>query len=209
MEDTDFGAPLQEAFESLKDYFDQLLEYNKLVMGKKAGEFFAFTMLFVWLGLLAALILVFLSFAFVWWFSGMGFGETYVGYLIVSLFYFLLGLLIFIYREKLIFNPIRKLLGNILYEDDEEEADEAIHFSTKELLDHKIIKSKKSLQYKEAEMKKHFSGLGETYTFSSISQKLFKTAYQSIMTTSNIARFTYLLVRKLKSGKKKKHKEIT
>ena len=207
MENTNFGAPLKEAFDSLKVYIDQQVKYNKLLLGKKMGNVAYYGTLLFLFGFLASLILIFLSFGFVWWFSDSGYGDTYIGFLLISLFYAILGTIIYLTRKRLIAKPIRKILGNILCDQEDEDHDVTINFSSLELLNHKIHKSKLSLEEQEKVMKEHFSGLGEAYTVFSISQRLLKSVYQSAMTTSNIARFTYLLVQRLKGGKKKKHKK--
>ena len=207
MEDFDFGAPLKETLETLKVYIDRQVRYNKLLLGKKLGEASYYGVLLVLFAFLASLILIFLSFAFVWWYANSGYGETHIGFLIISLFYTLIGVVIYLARNRLIGNPIRKGLGSILY--DEEEADhvDTIHFNSIELLNHKIHKSKVNLEDQEEVLKEQFAGLGEAYTFMSISQRLIKNAYQSVLTTSTVARFTYLLVKRLKEGKKKNRKK--
>lgn len=204
MENTDFGTPLKETLESLRIYIDRQIEHNKLLLGKKLGELSAYVALLFILSFLATLILIFISFAFVWWFSGKSYGETYIGFLIVAVFYALLGVVVYLSRNRLIFGPIRKLLGSILYDEENDEGNETIHFSSLALLNYKIQKSKESLEKQEEILKEQFAGLGEAYTFTSISQRMLKNAYQSIMTTSNVARFTYLLIKRLKGGKKKK-----
>ncbi len=206
MENIDFGAPLKETLETLKVYIDRQVQYNKLLLGKKLGEAAYYGTLLLMFSFLAVLILLFLSFGFAWWYSDSGYGEIHTGFFIISLFYVLIGFIIFLGRNKLIANPIRKILGSILYEE-EEDHNETIHFSKKELLDHKIHKSKANLEEQEEILKEQFAGLGEAYTFTSISQRMIKNAYQSVMTTSNIARFTYLMVQRLKGGKKKKQKK--
>jgi hypothetical protein len=207
MDDTNFGGPLQEVAESLKNYFDQQIHYQKLKLGKKMGEVSAYVTLFFIIGFLSTLALIFLSFAFVWWYAGTHAGEMFIGYLIVTAFYALLIVLIYLLRFKIIFNPIRKLLGSILYDKEDDDHADTIHFSSFELLNHKIHKSREALNEQENVLKEQLSGLGEAYTFTSISQRLIKNAYQSVMTTSNVARFTYLLVQRIKGGKKKKRKK--
>jgi len=208
MEHTDFGGPLKETLESLRVYIDQQIDYNKLLLGKKLGEMFSYITLFLLLGFLATLVLIFLSFGIVYWLADSKYISTHFAFLIVALFYILLALLIYLLRERMIFGPIRKLMGGILYDDESEENDETIQFSTSELLNHKIQKSKAELKKQENVLKEQLEGLGEAYTFTSISQRMLKNAYQSIMTTSNIARFTYMMVQRLKGGSKKnKRKE--
>lgn len=207
MENIDFGAPLKETLETLKNYIDRQVQYNKLLLGKKLGEAAYYSTLLLMFSFLGVLILIFLSFGFVWWFSDKGYGAMHIGFLIISLFYALVGIVIYLSRNRLIANPIRKILGNILYDEADDDHNVTINFSSTELLNHKIQKSKKNLDEQEEILKEQFSGLGEAYTFTSISQRMLKNAYQSVMTTSNIARFTYLMVQRLKGGKKKKQKK--
>jgi hypothetical protein len=207
MEDTNFGEPLKEVVESLRSYLDQQIHYQKLKLGKKMGEVSAYVTLFFIIGFLLTLALIFLSFAFVWWYAGTHAGEMFIGYLIVTAFYVLLMVLIYLLRYKIIFNPIRRLLSSILYDKEDDDHAETIHFSSFELLNHKIHKSKEALLDQENILKEQLAGLGEAYTFTSISQRLIKSAYQSAITTSNVARFTYLLVQRLKGGKKRKRKK--
>ena len=207
MEDTNFGEPLKEVVESLRSYLDQQIHYQKLKLGKKMGEVSAYVTLFFIIGFLLTLALIFLSFAFVWWYAGTHAGEMFIGYLIVTAFYVLLMVLIYLLRYKIIFNPIRRLLSSILYDKEDDDHAETIHFSSFELLNHKIHKSKEALLDQENILKEQLAGLSEAYTFTSISQRLIKSAYQSAITTSNVARFTYLLVQRLKGGKKRKRKK--
>jgi len=207
MEDTNFGAPLKETLETLKTYIDRQVQYNKLLLGKKLGEAAYYSTLLLMFSFLAVLILIFLSFGFVWWFSESGYGEIHTGFFVISLFYAILGVVIYFVRNWLIANPIRKILVKILYDDGDDDHKLTINFSNIELLNHKIHKSKEALQEQEEVLKEQFSGLGDAYTFTSISQRLIKNAYQSVMTTSNVARFTYTLVKYLKGGKKKKGKK--
>lgn len=207
MENSDFGAPLKEALESLRVYIDQQIDYNKLLLGKKMGAIFSYVTLFLLLGFLATLVLIFLSFGIVYWLADSEYISTHFAFLIVAFFYILIAVVIFTWREKIIFGPIRKLLGSILYDDESAENDETIQFSSSELLNHKIKKSKAELEKQEEILKVQLEELGEAYTFTSISQRMLKNAYQSLMTTSNIARFTYLMVQRLKGGKKKKQKK--
>jgi len=207
MENINFGEPLKEVLNNLKIYIDRQVQYNKLLLGKKLGEAAYYGTLLIVFGFLAAIILIFLSFGFVWWFSESGYGATHTGFLIISLFYALVGFIIYLARKQILGNPIRKLLGEILYEEDEEDDNQSSHFSSMELLNHRIHRSKEKIERQEEVLKEQFSGLGEAYTFTSISQKLIRHAYQSVMTTSNVARFTYSLVKYLKGGKKKKNKK--
>jgi len=207
MEEVNFGGPLKEVVESLKNYLDHQIQYQKLKLGKKLGEVSAYVTLFFIIGFLSTLALIFLSFAFVWWYAGTHAGEMFIGYLIVTAFYVLLIVLIFLLRHKIIFNPIRKLLSNILYDKEDDDHADTIHFSSFELLNHKIHKSKEALIEQEDVLKEQLAGLSEAYTFTSISQRLLRSAYQSMMTTSNVARFTYLMVQRLKGKKKKREKE--
>ena len=200
MEKEDFNAPLRNAIEGIKSYVAQQLAYNKLLLSKKMTELSAHLVLFLLIFGISGFVLFFLSFAFANWYA-YHYGEVFVGYLILVAFYFLLALIIYLFRNKLIFNPIRKITGGILFSDADEK-DVAEAFSTVESLNLQIIKSREKLKKEEEVLKAEIDALSEMYTLPNILQQFARNAYASVLTTSNIARVTYFLVQKLKRKKK-------
>jgi len=202
MENIDLGTPLKETIEGLRKYIDQLLGYNKLVFAKKVGELSSYLTLLIALGFLSTLALIFLSFGFVWWFSEGQAEKMYLGFLIVAGSYIFIAILLFLLRKKLIFDPINKALGNVMFTDvDDEQRNEV--FESAEMFDAKIKNAKERLTVKEKELNNLVENLGEKYTFKNIGKQLLQNAYNSIVTTSNIAKMAFNLVQNLQKRKRK------
>lgn len=200
MEKEDFGAPLRNTVEGIKLYVAQQVAYNKLLLSKKMTELSARMVLFLLILGISGFILLFLSFAFANWYE-YHYGELFVGYLILVAFYLLLVLVIYFFRKELIFNPIRKITGGILFsESDEKDVAEA--FKSVENLNLQIVKARERLQKEEEDLKADIDALSEFYSLSNIFQQFTKNAFSTFLTTSNIARVTFFLVQKLKRKKK-------
>ncbi len=201
MEKEDFSEPLRNSIEGIKSYVAQQLAYNKLVLAKKMTELSARLVLFLLVFGISGLILLFLSFAFANWYA-YNYGELFVGYLILVAFYFLLAAIIYIFRKQLIFTPIRTITGNILFSE-EDDQDMTSSFSSMESLNAQIKKSREDLKQEEENLREALDELSQKFTLPNILQQTAKSAYESIMTTSNIARLTYFIVHKLKRKKKR------
>jgi hypothetical protein len=76
-------------------------------------------------------------------------------------------------------------------------------FSSMESLNAQIKKSREDLKREEENLREALDELSQTFTLPNILQQTAKSAYASIMTTSNIARLTYFIVHKLKRKKKR------
>ena len=209
MENIDLGTPVKETIEGVRSYVDQLIDYNKLIFTKKMGVLSSYLTLLIALGFLSTLALIFLSFGFVWWYSGEKSGERYVGFLIVAGFYIFIAAIVFFFRERLIFKPLRKSFGNVMFSDLETSQDH-LAFDSSEMLDAKIEQAKEELTVKETELNDMLADLGEQFTFKNISKQLFQSAYSSFVTTSNIVKLGFSLMSRLqsKSSKKKRKKRL-
>ncbi len=203
MENADFAKPLKETIEDLRSYIDELVGYNKLIFTKKIGELASYLTLLIALGFLSTLVLIFLSFGFVWWYSGTEIGERYIGFLIVAGFYVFIALILAVFREKLIFKPIRKAFGNVIFSDVNANTKNEV-FANSEMLDARIQNAKDILQETEKKLNGTIANLGKNYTLSSISKQIFQNAYNSIVTTSNIAKLAFTLIQKIQKRKSKR-----
>lgn len=203
MDNIDLSTPLKESLEGLRKYIDHLVNYNKLVFTKKIGEVSSYLTLFIALGFLSTLTLIFLSFGFVWWFSDGKTEEMYIGFLIVASVYALIGVLIYIFREGLVFKPIRKALGNVIFADVDSTKKNEV-FESSEMLDAKINNSKESLKIQEKELTAMIDGLGETYTIKNVGKHFLQSIYKSVVTTTNITKLAFTLVQSLQKKKRKK-----
>jgi hypothetical protein len=83
-----------------------------LLINKKIAALATQLFTTILLGGLISMIILFLSFAFVFWY-GNSVGAYHHGFLIISLIYFVFGLIVYLNRKKLFLEPIiRKLTEN-------------------------------------------------------------------------------------------------
>lgn len=206
MESGNIQTPLKDVIEELKDYIDNLIIYNKLVFVRGASELSSYLMLLVVLFGVSGFVLLFLSFAFAGWFgdiTDLGIGA---GYLVVALFYLIISIVVYRFRKPLIFNPSRKLFGSILFGEYDEKGKD-FKFESEDTQNENITKVKELLSKQKDNLNEKVKILEAKLTFSNIFQEIIGKAYSSIATTSNIARFAFNLISKLKgSGRKKKKK---
>jgi hypothetical protein len=106
--------------ENVKDYINLRVEYVKLLLTEKIAKLASFFLISVIFFILAMFLILFISFAFVFWF-GEEIGPMYLGALIVVAFYILIGVLIYSMRHQWFFNPLVKQLAKILMEEEEDE----------------------------------------------------------------------------------------
>ena len=204
------GIPLKETIEEFKLFIDKEIKYNKLVWTKRMGELSSYLLLLVLLLAFGSFVLLFISFAFAGWFediTGLGIGT---GYIVVAAFYALLGIIVFIYRQKLIFNPARKILGRILFDDDES-INTTYTFESKEALSKHIKKEHIKLTEQKEKLNNKINELGNSITFTNIAHQIIGKAYDSFLTTTNIAKFAFNMVKKIKwfteKGKRKEKRK--
>lgn len=203
MEYENLGTPIKETIEELKTYVEDLITYNKLVFAKGASQLSSILIMLVVLFGISGFVLLFFSFAFAGWFetiTGLSIGT---GYLVIALFYVLLGFLVYRFRNPLIFNPSRKLFGEIFFGDDN---NNEFKFDTEEVTSENIKKVHEQLADRKESLNKKVKNLEKQMTFANIFQEIIGKAYNSIVTTSNIAKFAFTIVRSLKgiTGKKKR-----
>ena len=122
----------------------------------------------------------------------------------MSGFYLALALIIIVFRKRLIFNPVRKLFGNVMFGDDEDHTTYEEAFRSTETLNLRLRKMKKTIRKKEEKLGKKYDSLNEKLTINNIIQIVFRNAYESFLTTSNIARAAFSLVKRFSKKKKRK-----
>ncbi len=205
MENEKIGAPLKEIIEEFKAYVENLITYNKLLFVKGASELSSYLILLVVLFGLSGFVLLFFSFAFAGWFSEITKLGPGSGHLVMAVFYILLGFIVFRFRKKLIFNPSRKIFGEILF-GDFDTSDDGFKFEDEKTHSESIKKVQNELEEQKVSLNEKVKILERNLTISNIIQEIIGKAYDSLVTTSNIARFAFSIIRKLKmfSGKKKR-----
>jgi hypothetical protein len=206
MEYDNIGIPLQETIEEFKSFIDKEIKYNKLIWAKRMGELSSYLLILVLLLAFGSFVLLFVSFAFAGWFgdiTDLGIGT---GYIVVATFYTLLGFLVYIYRQKLIFNLSRKILGRILFDDDES-IDTTYTFESKDALTKHIKKEYDELIEQKEKLNNKVNELGNSITFTNIAHQIIGKAYDSFLTSTNIAKFAFNMIKKIKWFTEKKTKK--
>ncbi len=210
MEYDSLGQPIKDAIEELKGYVEIQITYNKLVFTRKAGELSSYILLLVILLAIGGLILLFLSFAFAGWFSDITNLGIGMGYLVVSGFYFIIGIVIYIYRKKLIFNPTRRIFGNIFFGDDfDSNNPNPFSFDSDESSIENIKVVHKELVKRQEALNQKINVVGNSLTFANITHQIFEKAYGTFVTTSNMAKLAFNIINKLRkfSGKNDKKRK--
>lgn len=203
MEKINLDDSLKLALVELQEYFSLQLRYNKMLLAKRLGEVSSYFTLFMLLLGICGFLIFFLSFAFVAWFNDF-YSSKFLGHLVVSGFYLIVILLLVVLRKPLIFNPIRKLFGEIFVGEESQNPEDILSFKSKEKLSRNLKKHKKHIDEKELDLKEKFEALGNQLTISNIIQTVAINAYTTFVTTSNIAKMAYNLVRRITSRKKTK-----
>jgi len=205
MKGNQIGSAFQDSFESLKSYIDIQVKYNKLVLTQKLGDITSYFALLFIVTALAGGLLLFLSFAFVYWFAKTTDLDVYIGYLIIAGFYLVLIGLIINYKERLLFSPIRNLLGSILFENEMQRS--AVNsFKNKETVTKMIKELDHQIHQHQEVLTSKFQVLQESLTLANISQQLFQNIYSKVVTSGNVARIAFLLIKRLKQKSSKKKK---
>ncbi|MCX6286262.1 MAG: phage holin family protein [Bacteroidetes bacterium] len=105
--------------ENMKNYVNLRIDYIKLLLTEKIAKLASFFLISVIFFILSMFLILFISFAFVFWY-GEEVGPTFVGALIIVAFYVIMGLFIYGMRHKLFINPMVKRLAKIIMEDENE-----------------------------------------------------------------------------------------
>ena len=196
MESNRLEDSLKDTLAGLQYYVDLQVKYNKLLFAKKTGEFSSFFITFLLLTGIFSFALLFLSFAFVEWYTAH-YGDRLTGRLIVGVFYLVVGLIVFLFRKSLIKKPVRRFLGMMLSTETDEDGISV--FKTKATLNKSIHKYKKAIKTQEKDLKDKFDKLGSDFSFPKIIQNAARATYQSFMTAKNMARLSYFIMNSIKT----------
>jgi len=120
MESNRISDNISTITENVRDYVNLRIDYVKLLLTEKIAKLASFFLVSIIFFILAMFLILFISFAFVFWF-GEEVGPMFAGALIIVAFYILIGLLIYGFRYKLFINPVVKHLAKILIEEENED----------------------------------------------------------------------------------------
>ena len=111
----DIATNIESLFERTKDYTKTSIELLKLNAIDKTADIAASLTFRLAFGLIIAMFSIFFNIA-ISLYIGKIIGEYYYGFLIVSGFYMVIGILLVIFRKNLIVNPITNLIIKKLLE---------------------------------------------------------------------------------------------
>ncbi len=203
MDNSDFRQPIKELIDDIKTYVDLRLEYNKVVFRKKSAEMMGGLVLFSMLFGIFVFVLMFLSFAFVNWYASQA-GTRMGGFLIVSVFYLFIALILFAFRESIIFSTIRKILGKNLSSTKEKQFLAGTSFSNERMTDKYLEQLKDKNRKQENKIQQQFNTINEAFNAVNIAKAMINSGIQAFVTTSNIIRTVFQLTKRLKAKNRKK-----
>jgi len=119
MEQGKISDNFSQLTKDVKDYINLRIDLAKLIITGKLARLVSFFLIAVIFFILAMFLLMFLSLSFVYWF-GQSAGPAWAGAMIVTAFYLLLGLVIYLMRHRLFINPLVSHLTKILMEENHE-----------------------------------------------------------------------------------------
>jgi hypothetical protein len=102
--------PMKKYGEAIHDHINLRINLIGLQISKRLADFATNLISMVLLVGLLALVIIMLSFAFVFWY-GSSVGPYHHGFLIVSLVYIMSGLMLYLFREKIIIDPFLRKMG--------------------------------------------------------------------------------------------------
>ncbi len=198
----EFTRPVRQLTSEMKKYINLRVNHIGLVLSKRMAEITTSIITVIILSLLAAIILLMLTLAFVAWYGSLT-GSYAQGFLVVSGIYLVAGLILLLARKKLITDPIvRKLMKQNAYTLTK---DQVSDHPVKNLddLEKRLELIDLQIQYSELQMQQDLNEMGENLQPS----RIFEMLLNQILTSSMIIRILdYFLgknKKKKKSGKSK------
>ena len=203
MGNADFKQPVKILLDELKKYVDLQLEYNKVAYRKKSAEMMGQLILFAMLFGVFVFVMMFLSFAFVNWYAAQG-GSRMAGFLWVTAFYLLIALIIYAFREPLIFSTLRKILGKHLSSMQEKQFIAGASFANEKMTDKYLEHLKDNNRKQENSIRQQVQTVNEAFNMVNIAKAMIHSGIQAFVTTRNIIQTAFQLTQKLKTKHKKR-----
>lgn len=120
MESQRLSDNVSEISENVKEYIRLKTDLLKLTLTEKLSLIISSLLVSVILFLVFLFICMFLSMAFIFWYHDHV-GPLYAGALIVAGFYLLIGIIVYLVRNRLFINPMVSLITKILLEEENED----------------------------------------------------------------------------------------
>lgn len=199
----ELGRPVKNLGESLRNHINLRINYAGLTIGKSIAEYTSSLINVLILAGIFAMIILMLSFAFVFWYAS-AIGPYHHGFLIISLFYMLLGLIIYLNRNKFLLDPlVRKMYKRSFTTDVELEKRLGPIKGLNDLVHYEEI-MKLQLEHSELVIQQRMEQMSEAYA----PRQLFKTVMASALTSTNlIAKIVTIVLKVISDRKEQKAQE--
>jgi len=194
----DFTQPISELTEEAKRYFNLRINHIGLQVNKKMAEFASQLITMLVLAGIFAMIILMLSFAFVFWY-GKSVGPYHHGFLIMSLVYALIGFIIYFYRDRLLLNPIIHKISEMNVGQKEEEDNSLPKVTDMAGFDKQLEIVHLQIQHSELVMQKKLNDLGDAFSPTRIINTML---IQALTSSALLMRATSILLKFLKKRKR-------
>jgi uncharacterized membrane protein YqjE len=119
MEQKKVSESIAEMTEQVKTYVQLRIDLFKLSLTEKLSTLTTTLLISIIFFIVFLFFTLFLSLAFIFWYREYA-GAAWMGSLIVAGFYILIGIVVFLLRDKLFLNRIVTQISKILLEEEEE-----------------------------------------------------------------------------------------
>ncbi len=199
----DIKETLKSTLDEVKKYFDLQLEYNKVLSRKKLTEITGKLILSILLFGAFVFVSLFLSLAFVNWYAAEV-GTRTEAFLIVTLVYLFLALLLFAFRETLIFSPLRKFFIRNFSSVDEKEFFAGQTYADARSTEKYIGFLEKQNKKQEHILQEKFKDVEDHLNWVNITKNAVSTFLQSVSAFTTVFKAAYKFGRRIAEKKRRK-----
>ena len=198
--------PINELPNQIKASLNAKIDLFSLFLIKKLSKIVPLFLLGLILGFIFLFFTLFLSHAFIAWYEDyIGKGSTAA--LIVSGFYLLLGIIIFIYRKKIIYEPIHKAIIEGLNFKEVHTASKIGTIHSVDDLNEELDKSIVNSEILDDELNDSINDAKDYYTFDSIKSRFFTNIIENPKPLIGTILQTIMSVQSFKSRRRSKRQE--
>lgn len=192
-----------DIFNNAKNYINLKLDLYNLILNEKLAKISSFFFTLASLIILFSLFLFFISFSFVYWY-GETKGELHHGFFIVGVFYLIVGFFVFIFRKKMILNPLISKLTKMLSikrTTKAKEDNEYVTIISMSDLEKEQLRLKEEIISCEFDIKDDYDQIKESLSLKNISRHFTKNLISSPEIVGKAISFGYHLFKRKKKDK--------
>jgi hypothetical protein len=119
MESPKISESIADLTDQVRNYVRLRIDLFKLTLTEKLATLTTTLLISIIFFIVFLFFTLFLSLAFIFWFKEYA-GEAYIGALIVAGFYILVGIIVYLLRDRLFLNRVVAQISKILIEEEEE-----------------------------------------------------------------------------------------